>query len=135
MKTGFSLLEILHRENLVFITGMGLQWVSFFPRSENTWYVLEHWKRHQKMCLFECIITQYLVGVGYFSDHDLLFITIKVWIYRKISALYFLAFLIRKSGCLSNSAIIWIEFWSHRDWLQLICNQKIKLICFFTYFY
>ena len=26
MKTGFSLLEILHRENLVLITGMGLQW-------------------------------------------------------------------------------------------------------------
>ena len=25
MKTGFSLLEILHRENPVFITGMGLQ--------------------------------------------------------------------------------------------------------------
>ena len=26
MKTGFSLLEILHRENPVLITGMGLQW-------------------------------------------------------------------------------------------------------------
>ena len=26
MKTGFSLWEILHRENPVFITGMGLQW-------------------------------------------------------------------------------------------------------------
>jgi hypothetical protein len=26
MKTGFSLLEILHRENPVFITGMGLQY-------------------------------------------------------------------------------------------------------------
>ena len=27
MKTGFSLLEILHREKPVFITGMGLQWI------------------------------------------------------------------------------------------------------------
>ena len=30
MKTGFSLLEILHRENPVFITGMGLQCVKYF---------------------------------------------------------------------------------------------------------
>ena len=29
MKTGFSLLEILHRENPVFITGMGLQCIEF----------------------------------------------------------------------------------------------------------
>ena len=29
MKTGFSLLEILHRENPVFITGMGLQCIIY----------------------------------------------------------------------------------------------------------
>ena len=35
MKTGFSLMEILHRENPVFITGMGLQCVSSNQNSRN----------------------------------------------------------------------------------------------------
>ena len=36
MKTGFSLLEIIHKENLVLIKGMGLQFHSFFGRIEDT---------------------------------------------------------------------------------------------------
>ena len=37
MKTGFSLLEILHRENTVFITGMGLQCSLTFWDKKSEW--------------------------------------------------------------------------------------------------
>ena len=48
MKTSFSLLEILHRENPVFITGMGLQCIvkrgggatSNFNFSESTYFIV-----------------------------------------------------------------------------------------------
>ena len=41
MKTGFSLLEILHRENPVFITGNGFAVCVVFPHMKNPVFITE----------------------------------------------------------------------------------------------